>query len=184
MLNQCAPFQFGAPNGILTGRERGGDLLEDLMGHMRKSDSEGVVPLDFSGIDFMDISCADEFLTKLIMRIGSGELGTRFVYIENANESVRETVEAVLKLRGLAALLKEGDRVEVLGKLKTPIREALDVLLEKKEGTSTELAEALRKNVNIACNRLNALQRMGLVCRVREGSVRGGGRQYFYESIL
>ena len=63
--------------------------------------------------------------------------------------------------------------------LKTPIREALDVVLTRKKGTSSEFAHALRKNINIACNRLNALQKMGLVCRVRDGSVSGGGRQFF-----
>jgi len=74
--------------------------------------------------------------------------------------------------------------VELLGALKTPMREALDVLLERKCATSAEVSEQIDKNVNIVCNRLNALQRLGLVCRLRDGSVVGGGRQYFYVSIL
>ncbi len=184
MLQQSQPFVFDASNGILSGRERGEDLLNQLMAHLRESDPQGVTPLDFSEIEFIDISCADEFLIKLLMRIGSGELGNRYVYIGGANVSVRETLEAVLKLRNLAALAKDGETVEVLGVLKTPIREALDVLLQEKQGTSSELAKALGKNVNIACNRLNALQRMGLVCRVKDASVAGGGRQFFYESIV
>ena len=184
MLNQSPPFAFEAPSGILSGRERGEALLNQLMDHMQASDPDGVTPLDFYGVDFIDISCADEFLTKLLMRIGSGELGNRFAYIQGANLSVRETLEAVLKLRGLAALFRDDDGVAVLGTLKTPIREALDVVLERKQGTSSEFAQALRKNINIACNRLNALQKMGLVCRVRDGSVPGGGRQFFYESIV
>ena len=184
MLNQTSPFVFSAPNGILSGRDRGRELLDRLMDHLDGSDPEGVTPLDFSGVEFIDISCADEFLTKLLMRIGSGELGTRYVYLQGANPSVRETFEAVLRLRGQAAIFKEGDCVEILGMLKTPIREALEVMLKKKKGTSSEIADALRKNINIACNRLNALQRLGLVCRVRDGSVPGGGRQYFYESIV
>ena len=55
------------------------------------------MPLDFSDVQFIDISCADEFLTKLLMRIGSGEMGNRYVFIQNANQSVRETLEAVLQ---------------------------------------------------------------------------------------
>ena len=185
MPNQTSPFVFEASSGILTGRDRGEALLDQLMDHMQAAASDAVTPLDFSGVSFIDISCADEFLTKLLMRIGSGELGNRFAYIQNANDSVRETFEAVLKLRNLAALFRneEGD-VQVLGTLKTPIREALDVVLRKKKGTSSEFAEALKKNINIACNRLNALQKMGLVCRVRDGSVAGGGRQFYYESIV
>ena len=185
MLNETPPFVFEAPSGILSGRERGEELLDRLMDHMRSCEPDGVTPLDFSDISFMDISCADEFLSKLLMRIGSGELGNRYAYIQVANLSVRETLEAVLQLRGLAALIRnEAGEVEILGSLKTPIREALDVVLEKKQGTSSEFAEALRKNINIACNRLNALQKMGLICRVRDGSVPGGGRQFFYESIV
>lgn len=185
MLNLTSPFVFETSNGILSGRDRGEALLGQLMDHLRHVAADAVTPLDFSKVSFIDISCADEFLSKLLMRIGSGELGNRFAFIENANDSVRETLEAVLKLRDLAALFKNADgSVVVLGVLKTPIRETLDVVLEKKKGTSSEFAEALRKNINIACNRLNALQKMGLVCRVRDGSVDGGGRQFYYESIV
>jgi len=106
------------------------------------------------------------------------------VFIQGVNPSVRETIEAVLKLRGLTALLREDHRAVVVGDLKRPMRETLDVLIQKKQGTSSDLAGALDKNLNIVCNRLNALQRMGLVCRVRDGSVPGGGRQYYYESIV
>lgn len=184
MLNQTLPFVVSAPSGILSGRDRGEELLTQIADSMRGADPDGVTPLDFSDVEFIDISCADEFLTKLLMRIGSGEMGNRYVFIQNANDSVKETLEAVLKLRSLAALYKTGQEVTLLGVLKTPIREALDVMLKKKAGTSSEIAEALKKNINIACNRLNTLQRMGLVCRVRDGSVEGGGRQFYYESIL
>ncbi len=185
MPEQTPPFVFETPTGILSGRDRGEVLLNELMAFMQTADDDAVTPLDFASVSFIDISCADELLCKLLMRIGSGELGNRFTFIQNANDSVRETFEAVLKLRDLAALFKddEGD-IHVLGVLKTPIREALDVVLMRKKGTSSEFAHALHKNINIACNRLNALQKMGLVCRVRDGSVPGGGRQFFYESIV
>lgn len=184
-MTHTPPFVFEAPNGILSGRDRGEILLTHVMAHMRAEEADVVTPLDFSNVSFIDISCADEFLSKLLMRIGSGELGNRFAFVQNANASVRETLEAVMKLRDLAVLFKNGDGSPVLlGTLKTPIREALYVVLEKKKGTSSEFAQALRKNINIACNRLNALQKMGLVCRVRDGSVAGGGRQFFYESIV
>ena len=138
MLKRTPPFAFSAPNGILSGRERGGEVLDRLMVSLRDSDPDGVTPLDFSEVDFIDISCADEFLTKLLMRIGSGELGTRYVFIQGANLSVRETLEAVCRLRNLAVLCKEGERVDLLGTLKTPIREALDVMLRLRKGTSSE----------------------------------------------
>ena len=124
-LRQADPFVFQADSGILSGRGRGEELLKELTEYLRRTEPDAVTPLDFSEIQFMDISSADECVTKLLMRIGSGELGTRYVYLTGANESIRETVEAVMKLRGLATLHKSDDGVQILGTLKTPIREAL-----------------------------------------------------------
>ena len=154
------------------------------MGYLLRGPDNAATPLDFNQVSFIDVSCADEMLNKLLLRLRSGEMGSRYVYIKVANTSVRETIEAVLQLRELAVLYRSGDQIELLGMLKRPMREALDVLLERKCATSAEVSDVLNKNVNIVCNRLNALQRMGLVCRLRDGSVAGGGRQYYYVSIL
>ena len=183
-IGTAPPYCFAAEQGILSGRPKGAELLADLMAHLLRGPDNSATPLDFSQVSFMDVSCADEMLNKLLLRLRSGELGSRFVYIAQANTSVRETIEAVLQLRELAVLCRAAEQVELLGALKRPMREALDVLLARKCATSAELSEALDKNVNIVCNRLNALQRLGLVCRLRDGSVAGGGRQYYYVSIL
>ena len=159
-------------------------MLEELMEHLLSGPTDSATPLDFSRVSFMDVSCADEMLNKLLLRLTSGEIGHRYIYIAEANISVRETIAAVLQLRELAALYKDGEHVEVLGVLKTPMREVLDVLLAHKCATSAEISDALGKNINIVCNRLNALQRLGLVCRLRDGSVAGGGRQFYYVSIV
>ena len=183
-IGTAPTYCFAAEQGILSGRPKGAELLADLMAHLLCGSDNSATPLNFSQVSFMDVSCADEMLNKLLLRLRSGELGSRFVYIAQANTSVRETIEAVLQLRELAVLRRAEEQVELLGALKRPMREALDVLLARKCATSAELSEALDKNVNIVCNRLNALQRLGLVCRLRDGSVAGGGRQYYYVSIL
>jgi hypothetical protein len=184
MLVQSPAYYLKSDSGILSGRGLGEQILDRLTLHLRDAEPDSATPLDFSSIQFVDISAADEFLCKLLMRIASGELGTRYVFVQGANESIRETFEAVLKLRDLAALCQEGEKRLILGVLKTPMREALEVILAARHGTSAELAKRLDKNINIACNRLNALQKMGLVCRTRDGSVEGGGRQYYYEAIV
>jgi len=183
-MSEAPAYRFGAQQGILSGRPRGAELLEDLMGYLLRGPDNAATPLDFTQVSFIDVSCADEMLIKLLLRLRSGEMGSRYVYIKVANTSVRETIEAVLQLRELAVLYRSEDQIELLGMLKRPMREVLDVLLERKCATSAEVSGVLNKNVNIVCNRLNALQRMGLVCRLRDGSVAGGGRQYYYVSIL
>ncbi len=184
-IDRGAPFVFKAEQGILSGRPKGAALLEALMAHLLGGAEYAATALDFTHVQFVDVSCADEMLNKLLLRLRSGELKNRFVFVIGANASVRETLEAVLQLRDLAVLLEgEGGDIELLGALKRPMREALDVLIERKYATSAEVSDQLDKNVNIVCNRLNALQRLGLVCRLRDGSVVGGGRQYYYVSIL
>ena len=184
-IDRGAPFVFEAEHGILSGRPKGAALLDALMAHLLDCGDESAIALDFSRVQFVDVSCADEMLNKLLLRLRSGELKSRFVFIVAANDSVCETLEAVLQLRDLAVLMESADgTIRLLGALKRPMREALDVLLERKWATSAEVSAELDKNVNIVCNRLNALQRLGLVCRLRDGSVAGGGRQYYYVSIL
>ena len=183
-IHQAPAYLFAGEQGILSGRPRGAELLAELMQHLLSGPADAATPLRFSRVSFMDVSCADEMLNKLLLRLASGELGRRYVYIADANISVRETIAAVLHLRELAALYKDGEHIEVLGVLKTPMREVLDVLLAHKCATSAAISGALGKNINIVCNRLNALQRLGLVCRLRDGSVAGGGRQFYYVSIV
>ena len=183
-MSEAPAYRFKVQQGILSGRPKGAELLDDLMGYLLRGPDNAATPLDFNQVSFIDVSCADEMLNKLLLRLRSGEMGSRYVYIKVANASVRETIEAVLQLRELAVLYRSGDQIELLGMLKRPMRETLDVLLERKCATSAEVSDVLNKNVNIVCNRLNALQRMGLVCRLRDGSVAGGGRQYYYVSIL
>lgn len=183
-IHQAPAYCFAGEQGILSGRPRGAELLAELMQHLLRGPANAATPLNFSRVSFIDVSCADEMLNKLLLRLTSGELGRRYVYIAGANISVRETIAAVLQLRELAALYKDSGDIEVLGVLKTPMREVLDVLLAHKCATSAAISAALGKNINIVCNRLNALQRLGLVCRLRDGSVAGGGRQFYYVSIV
>jgi hypothetical protein len=152
------------------------------MVHLEAAPDPSATPLDFAGVSFIDVSCADELFNKLLRRLRSGELGGRYVFVRDANPSVAETIETVLRLRGLSALARSGPEVMVLGDLGRPMREALEVLLRHKALTSAQLAAALGKNTNIVCNRLNALQRLGLACRLPDGAA--AGRRYFYVSIL
>ena len=184
MLSHAQPYVVTSDITILSGRKKGQEILDDLMAHIARAEANTVVPLNFSGIEFLDISCADEFLTKLLLRLKSGELGSKFVFIVGGNPSVKETIGAVLKIRDLAVLFNGEGKIEIMGDLKPPNREALEILLKKKKLTSTQLSQALKKNINIACNRLNALQKMGLTYRVQDTNVQGGGRQYYYESIV
>ena len=183
-LTRAAPFVFAGGQQILSGRPKGEEIRQQIVAHLERAPDESVTPLDMAAVEFMDVSFADELFNKLLLRVRSGELGSRFVFVRGTNTSLRETIEAVLELRDLALLLQTDEEPEILGELKRPLHEALEVILAKKSATSAAMSDALGKNVNIVCNRLNALHRMGLICRRRDESVVGGGRQYCYVSLV
>ena len=153
-IHQAPAYLFAGEQGILSGRPRGAELLSELMQHLLSGPADAATPLDFSRVSFIDVSCADEMLNKLLLRLASGELGRRHVYIAAANISVRETIAAVLQLRELAALYKDGGHIEVLGVLKTPMREVLDVLLAHKCATSAAISDALGKNIRSTAGKM------------------------------
>ena len=84
-IGTAPPYCFAAEQGILSGRPKGAELLADLMAHLLRGPDNSATPLDFTQVSFMDVSCADEMLNKLLLRLRSGELGRRFVYIAQAN---------------------------------------------------------------------------------------------------
>ena len=182
MLTHTPPFRFNAYQPILSGRPKGKKIFKDLMAHLARCPVSTRVPLDFSGVEFLDISCADEFLSRLILRLRSGEIEEQFLFVREVSASVRETIDAVLRLRGLAVLCEGHDGFSLLGEVKRPVQEALTLLMQRKRLTSADLARELNKTLTNACNRLTSLQKMGLACRVKEEGI--AGRQYYYESIL
>jgi len=64
--------------------------------------------LDFSGIELLDFSCADEVVAKLLLAAEAA--GGRFVVLQGLREDQREAIEHVLTHHGLAiAAVAPGD---------------------------------------------------------------------------
>lgn len=181
---ECAPHAVGGSATILSGRPRGAQLRQAVVERLHLEPAPCLLPLDFSGVAFVDVSCADELLEGTLREVLAGGFGERRLVAQGMNASARDTVDAVLRLRERALLVRQADGVSVLGRLQEPLRQALEAVLEHRRITSSGLAEVLDRNLNIACNRLNALQRQGLVWRCRDHSSSGGGRQYSYESLV
>ena len=184
-IHQVPAYLFSGEQGILSGRPRGAELLEELMEHLLSGPTDAATPLDFSRVSFMDVSCADEMLNKLLLRLTSGEIGHRYVYIAEANVSVRETIAAVLQLRDLAALYKDGAHVELLGGAQdadargarcaasTEVRDLGRRFPTRSAKTSTSSATAsMPYNASGWC----------AACAM--GRSLAGGRQFYYVSIV
>ena len=144
-LKLAAPFVFAGDQHILSGRPKGEEVRHQILAHLENAPDESVTSLDMAAVQFMDVSFADELFNKLLLRVRSGELGNRFVFVRGTNTSLRETIEAVLELRDLALLLQTDEEPKILGELKRPLHEALEVILTKKSATSAAMSEALGK---------------------------------------
>lgn len=172
---------------ILNGREIGARLFDKIVRQLEQLRSECVVPLSFNGIEFLDYSCADEFLGRLVRRIRSGELEGKFVVIQEASVSVLENIEMALKERDYCCpVLDDAGRIHIVGKVSEPLLRTYRFALERRTVTTGDVQEHFRHEnlaTSAASNRLVALCKMGLLYKVQEGPSDHGGRQYVYEAV-
>jgi len=79
--------------------------------------------LDFSGVDCLDMSCADEIVAKLLLAAASGD---RVLVLTGVREEQREALEHVLAHHRLAvaACFRGTDAPDVLGWISVDAREA------------------------------------------------------------
>lgn len=72
--------------------------------------------IDFSEVQILDFSCADEVVAKLLQRYGPGEPHEAFFVFRGVHEPHRDQVEYVLDRQGLVAVAETGPgRFELLG---------------------------------------------------------------------
>jgi hypothetical protein len=101
--------------------------------------------LDFSGIELLDFSCADEVVAKLLMAGGEG--GGRYVVLGGLREDQHEAIEHVLTHHRLAvAAVAQGDEhsePRLLGWVTPDARAAFACVCARGALTACELAAVL-----------------------------------------
>jgi hypothetical protein len=101
--------------------------------------------LDFSGIELLDFSCADEVVAKLLM--ADEERGGRFVVLQGLREDQHEAIEHVLTHHRLAiAALGQGDEhpePRLLGWVTPDARAAFACVCTRGALTARDLAARL-----------------------------------------
>lgn len=178
-------WQIPATYGVTGGRPRGAQLREAIMSEIYACPADGVLCLDLSSVRTLDFSAADEVFGVLIGRVISGDLGSRRFVLTGLDESVRESIEAVLKLRKRQCLEIQADsQVRVLGPISSAHEETLQFVTARGEAAVADVAAQFwtEPNMTAATNRLNTLADAGLVVRRLE---RGGprGNRYVYAPI-
>ena len=120
--------------------------------------------LDFSGIELLDFSCADEVVAKLLM--ADEERGGRFVVLQGLREDQHEAIEHVLTHHRLvvAALTHDDVGPRLLGWASSDARAAFACICDGGPMSPGELARTLDWSEPRAAEAVDALVLHRLVC--------------------
>jgi hypothetical protein len=184
-LKRQKPHKVEGRTDLLNGRQAGRELADRLLAHLAASEPDSILPVDFGKVSFMDFSCADELLTRVLRRIRSGELGTRFILLQDIPPSVEENIAAVFAIRDLVCPKRtKGGKIELLGKIGPELAATYQLAVRKVKITARDVM-AIAPDVGISAisNRLAKLQTMGLLVRTKEAAAQSGGRQFVYQVV-
>jgi hypothetical protein len=170
--------EYESSEGVLAGREAGERARRDIERRLRKVHAHEVVALDFTSISVISFPFADACLGRLL----SGKVGGFYeehpLVLWHADEEVRETIAAALKLRHLVALSLSADGPQLLGADEV-LMETMGAAVALRDFSVLELADRLNLSPQAANNRLRALTRSGALHRQRVNP-RHGGREFRY----
>ena len=187
MLKKVTAFKINYEKNILGGRPAGENIREQVIAQLKSNPLDSIMPIDFGQVQFMDYSCADELVCKLVRRVMIRDFGERYILISGVNEIVKENLTAALKERGLVVSgVDEKNQVILYGEISQEMRDTYMFVVAKETFTARDLAESglvVENKINSASNRISNLDDMALVRKVNQENIGGGGRQYIYEAV-
>jgi STAS-like domain of unknown function (DUF4325) len=173
----CFPH---APDGVLSTRGKGQQVRESIERATAVVTPGHPIALDFSGVQVVSVPFADECIGRLLSGRHAGYYEDHPFLLLNANEDVRETIAATLRLRHLIALaFSEEGAPDLLGADEV-LEQTSRVAAELGAFRVNELADRLQLTPQAANNPLRTLLRGGAVRRERVFQSRGG-REFEYE---
>lgn len=119
--------------------------------------------LDFSSLDLIDFSCADEVVAKLL--IHTGPTPERYLVLVGLHDHQDEEIDHVLTGRNLAvvAFKDHASRPRLLGNVRKEHRDVFEALLDHGPGDASALATRLGRSVDLVADALSTLALFGVV---------------------
>lgn len=172
--------------GILYDREKMGVPLRfEIEKKLLSLPSGRVLVLDFSGIEDITPSVADEIGPYFVLRLMNGDFGDRFVAYKSGNSEISHTLQlAFERWAGKAAALSLDEGRTYYGKLSPALEHTLNKVSEKATVTPSQLSETEGSTINIWSNRLKSIYDLRLVKRTEAPLEKGGGRQFLYSKVF
>lgn len=164
---------------LLIGRPKAEQARAALERELRNLAADDAVGLDFRGVKAITVSFTEAFFVPLLGQWATGYHENHPLVVFGANAEVRDTLEAVLRLRHLAVLAVNADDEAALLGGEQGLRETAHVAYALGEFAAADIADRLGLSLQAANNRLKELVQRGALARL-PGFAPSGGRQYRY----
>jgi hypothetical protein len=182
---QANQYEIGEQYRILNGREIGSELRQKILTHIQRYGADKLYYINFSRVQFLDFSSADELIRGLLDELVDREGGLRNIVLCRMSPPVRENISAVLELRKEICLAEvRQNELEIMGPLSTPLRATLEMVMRNRQVTARDVADHFQVAINTASNRLTSLAEVGLIVRSGKRTVVGGGEENLFESLI
>src|SRR5262245_27254113 len=165
-------FPVGSLDAYLATRDAARRMREDLENQITQQQPDEV-QIDFTSVQAMTISFADEFIGRIFTSLAAGDIRTGAVILTGLNSENQEAVAICLERRDLIAAAASNGQVTLLGApsylLETYLR-----ALHLATFSALHLADELKVTPQNMNNRLKRLAASGALRRERTQSDRGG----------
>jgi predicted transcriptional regulator len=156
-------------------------MKERLVARLKDMPTNSLMVLDCAQVQFMDYSWADEVVASLV-DAAHNSAGQLFVVVRSPSESVAESIKAAVTMHGLTCVKVDRQGMPtVLGGLSPALLQTYNLAVARGQISALDLPDSLSPSTK--SNRLKELERRGLLYRVGEEIIEGGGRRYIYEPV-
>jgi hypothetical protein len=140
--------------------------IENLLSAWR---GPSLTVIDFSHVNLLDFSCADEVVAKLLLRFVGGAPQDAYFLLRGVREDHLDAIEAALERYQLALVMQADDGALLLvGTVNDDQRRAWLALRELGRGAAEEVASALGQELADAAALLAALHERRLIMRFED----------------
>ena len=172
-------FPVGQGGAFLATRGKARTLRESLEKRLTADPACGSVEIDFSAVEAMTISFADELLGRFFSALAVGDVRPVAVLLTGLNEETTEAVTICLERRDLAAVTSAGNRKQLVG-AQDFLADSYQRALELRRFKAGEFATSLGITPQNANNRLKRLVAAGAVQKERITPAGRGGKEFSY----
>jgi anti-anti-sigma regulatory factor len=183
-MDLCITYAVGQEDqNFLATRSKARQIRNELEDRIASDTTAELVVIDFSDVEAMTISFADEFLGRFYTALAAGDVRPIAVLLTGLNDDTAETVSICLERRELFAASLNGTQATLLG-AQDFFAESYRRALKLERFKASDLAESLGITPQNANNRLRRLVEVGALRKERVTAAGRGGKEFSYSLPL